>query len=165
MIQGDIAQLEVDAVINAANTSLILGGGVAGAIRKLGGPAIQMECNRIGPIHVGEAALTTGGTLKADFVIHAAGPVYGEGDEDRKLKSATLNSLKIASKKKLNSIAFPAIGTGIFRFPLERCSEIMLGTIMEFLKISHHPQTVIICLYDNNAFHIFQDTLNRLTGN
>ncbi|MCJ7680575.1 MAG: macro domain-containing protein [Candidatus Aminicenantes bacterium] len=162
LIQGDIIQMDVDAVVNAANMSLILGGGVAGAIRQHGGPAIQKECNLIGPIRVGEAILTTGGTLKADFVIHAAGPVYGEGDEDIKLKSATLNCLKIAASKKFKSIVFPAISTGIFHFPIKRCSEIMLRTVLGFMKESEYPYTVVFCLFDKIALTVFQDTLTKL---
>ena len=96
LVEGNIVALKVDAIVNAANKSLILGGGVAGAIRNFGGPAIQEECNAIGPIEVGEAVATSGGNLNADYVIHAVGPVYGEGDEDIKLANATLNSLKIA---------------------------------------------------------------------
>ena len=117
LVQGDLTELAVDAIVNAANSGLQLGGGVAGAIRTKGGPSIQEECNRIGPIRVGEAVVTGGGNLKASYVIHAVGPVYGEGDEDEKLRNATLNSLKRATEKGMKSIAFPAISTGIFGFP------------------------------------------------
>jgi O-acetyl-ADP-ribose deacetylase (regulator of RNase III) len=142
IVEGNIVLLNVDAVVNAANKSLILGGGVAGAIRHYGGPSIQDECNEIGPIEVGEAVITGGGLLKARYVIHAVGPVYGEGDEDKKLGKAVLNSLKLAKKKKLRSIAFPAISTGIFHFPIKRCSEIMIKT----------------------AYSIFQRTFERMTN-
>ena len=130
LVEGNIVLLDVEAVVNAANSSLILGGGVAGAIRSYGGPSIQEECNKIGPIQVGEAALTNAGNLKAKYVIHAAGPVSGEGEEEEKLRNATLNSLKIAKEKKIKDIAFPAISTGIFGFPIERCSQIMLKEAM-----------------------------------
>ena len=119
LTKGDIAELKTNAIVNAANTSLQLGGGVAGAIRRKGGPRIQIECNEIGGTHVGGAVMTTGGKLKAKYVIHAVGPRFGEEHEDEKLKSATLNSLILADKKKLKSIAFPAISTGIFGFPKE----------------------------------------------
>jgi O-acetyl-ADP-ribose deacetylase (regulator of RNase III) len=114
LTKGDITDQTTDAIVNAANTALQLGGGVAGAIRRKGGPKIQEECNRIGGTHVGGAVITTGGNLKAKYVIHAVGPIHGEKNEDGKLKDATLNSLILADQKNLKSIAFPAISTGIF---------------------------------------------------
>ena len=123
LIQGDLTELGVDAIVNAANAHLVLGGGVAGAIRMKGGPIIQEECDRIGGTHVGGAVITGGGNLKAAFVIHAVGPRYGEGDEDEKLRRATLGSLMRATEKGLKSIAFPAVSTGIFEFPKARCAK------------------------------------------
>jgi len=162
LVEGNIALLEVEAIVNAANSSLILGGGVAGAIRTYGGPSIQEECNKIGPVEVGSAVITGAGNLKAKYVIHAVGPVYGEGDEDNKLTQATLNSLKIAANRQIKSIAFPAISTGIFRFPLKRCSEIMLKTALEFIKNHEYPQEIIFCLYGQEAYSVFQQTLAKL---
>lgn len=162
LITGNIALVDADAIVNAANKSLVLGGGVAGAIRQYGGPSIQEECNSLGPIEVGEAVMTSGGNLKADYVIHAAGPVYGEGDEDVKLKNATLNSLEIAAKKELKSLVFPAISTGIFRYPLKRCSEIMLRTTMEFMRTHENPVNIIFCLYEEKALSVFEETLENL---
>ena len=162
LVEGNIALLEVEAIVNAANSSLILGGGVAGAIRTYGGPSIQEECNKIGPVEVGSAVITSAGNLKAKYVIHAVGPVYGEGDEDNKLTQATLNSLKIAANRQIKSIAFPAISTGIFRFPLKRCSEIMLKTALEFIKNHEYPQEIIFCLYGQEAYSVFQQTLAKL---
>ena len=164
LVEGNIVLLDVEAVVNAANSSLILGGGVAGAIRSHGGPSIQEECNRIGPIQVGEAALTNAGNLKAKYVIHAAGPVSGEGEEEEKLHNATLNSLKIAEERKIKDIAFPAISTGIFGFPLQRCGEIMLGAAMEFMEKHEYPQEIIFCLYGQEAYSVFEKTLEELTG-
>lgn len=162
LIEGNIALVETEAVVNAANKSLILGGGVAGAIRSFGGPSIQEECNAIGPIEVGEAVITSGGKLKANYVIHAAGPVYGEGNEDDKLRRATQNSLELAAKKKIKSIAFPAISTGIFRFPLKRCSEIMIKTCLDFLKKHETPKEIILCLYGKKSFSVFEETLTQI---
>lgn len=162
LMEGNIVLLEADAIVNAANTSLILGGGVAGAIKKYGGPTIQEECNTIGPIQVGEAVATSAGNLKAKYVIHAAGPVYGEGDEEKKLANATLNCLNIAKEKKIHSVAFPAISTGIYRFPLQECSEIMLKVAMEFLRKNSFPEEVIFCLYGKEAYRIFSKTLDTL---
>lgn len=162
LVEGNIALIEVEAIVNAANKSLILGGGVAGAIRNFGGPSIQEECNELGPIDVGESVITGAGHLKAKFIIHAVGPVYGEGDEDEKLAKATLNSLRIASQKKIKDIAFPAISTGIFRFPIQKCSEIMLKVTMEFLKEHDYPQEIIFCLYGEKAFSVFKNTVEKL---
>lgn len=164
LLEGDIVLLDVDAIVNAANTNLILGGGVAGAIRNAGGPSIQEECNTKGPIEVGEAVMTNAGNLKAKFVIHAAGPVQGEGQEEEKLRNATLNSLKIASENNLESIAFPAISTGIFGYPMQECSEIMIKTAMDFLEKHDSPQEVIFCLYGQEAYGIFEKTLDRFAG-
>lgn len=160
LVQGNIALLACEAIVNPANTSLVLGGGVAGAIKKMGGPSIQEECDRLAPIKTGQAVVTGGGNLKARYVIHAAGPVNGEGDEERKLVGATRNSLKIARGKKIREIAFPAISTGIFGFPLQKCSEIMIREAAEFLKANDDPRDVIFCLYDDEAMAVFERTLS-----
>ena len=162
LVEGNIALLEAEAVVNAANKSLILGGGVAGAIKSYGGPSIQEECNKIGPIRVGEAVITGAGKLKAKYVIHTVGPVYGEGDEERKLANATLNSLRLAQERKIKDIAFPAISAGIFAFPIQRCSEIMLEVTQKFLKENDYPQEVIFCLYGKGAYSVFERTLNKM---
>jgi O-acetyl-ADP-ribose deacetylase (regulator of RNase III) len=164
LVEGNIVLLDVDAIVNAANTSLVLGGGVAGAINKFGGPTIQEECNKIGPIRVGEAALTGAGSLKAKFIIHAAGPVYGEGNEEEKLANATLSCLNIAWDKRIKNIAFPAISTGIFRFPIKECSEVMLKVAMEFLKKKPFPEEIIMCLFGQEAFDTFSRTLARFVS-
>ena len=155
LVKGDITEQETDAIVNAANAQLILGGGVAGAIRRKGGPSIQEECNKIGGTFVGGAVITTGGNLKAKHVIHAVGPRMGEGDDDNKLKNATINSLKSADENNLKSIAFPAISTGIFGFPLERCAEIMLSETINYLKGQTGLEKVIFCLFDDNAFNVY----------
>ncbi len=162
LVQGDITDLSVDAIVNAANSSLKLGGGVAGAIRRKGGPEIQEECDRIGYCPVGGAVITTGGKLRARYVIHAVGPRYGEGDEDEKLKNATLNSLKLAEKHNLKSIAFPAISTGIFGFPKDRCAEIMLSTAVSYVKGGTKMEEIIFCLYDSETFKIFKEKLSKI---
>ncbi|MGQ9653177.1 MAG: macro domain-containing protein [Thermodesulfobacteriota bacterium] len=159
ILQGDLTEMDTDAIVNAANAQLILGGGVAGAIRTKGGPSIQEECNRIGGTHVGGAVITGGGALKARHVIHAVGPRMGEGDEDRKLRDATLNSLRLADEKGLESIAFPAISTGIFGFPMDRCASIMLGTVKDYLQGDTGLQRVIFCLFGEEAFKTFVGTL------
>jgi len=162
LTQGDITDLETDAIVNAANTALQLGGGVAGAIRRKGGPTIQEECNKIGGTHVGGAVITTGGNLKAKYVIHAVGPRHGEEHEDEKLKDATLNSLILADKNNLKSVAFPAISTGIFGFPKDRCATIMLSITIAYLEGFTKLEKVVYCLYDPNTFEIFKRTLQSL---
>jgi O-acetyl-ADP-ribose deacetylase (regulator of RNase III) len=117
IVEGDITLLDAEAIVNAANKQLRLGGGVAGAIRARGGPSIQEECDRLAPIDVGQAVITGGGNLKARYVIHAVGPVNGEGDEEAKLARATTNSLLIARDRRIRSLAFPAISTGIYGSP------------------------------------------------
>jgi len=164
LVQDDITDLATDAIVNAANTSLKLGGGVAGAIARKGGPQIQQECDKIGGTHVGGAVITTGGNLKAKYVIHAVGPVHGTEHEDEKLKDATLNSLKLAEKHNLRSIAFPAISTGIFGFPKDRCATIMLSTTIAYVEGPTKLERVVFCLYDQQTFKIFKDTLETLIG-
>lgn len=164
LIQGDITELDTDAIVNAANAQLILGGGVAGAIRTKGGPTIQEECNRIGPIQVGQAAITGAGHLKARHVIHAVGPRMGEGDEDGKLRSATLSSLRLADQHGLRSIAFPAVSTGIFGFPVDRCARIMLGTALEYLHGQTNLERVVFCLFGEDTYRTFELTLRELTS-
>ena len=159
LVQGDITELETDVIINAANNQLILGGGVAGAIRKKGGPTIQEECNKIGGTFVGGAVITTGGNLKAKHIIHAVGPRRGEGNEDQKLKNATLNSLKLIDEHNLKTIAFPAISTGIFGFPIDRCSKIMINVAKEYLQGNTQIEKVIFCLYNASDFEVFEKEL------
>jgi len=160
LIQGDLTEQAVDGIVNAANAQLQLGGGVAGAIRVKGGPAIQEECNRIGPIRVGEAVVTGGGKLRCPYVIHAAGPVYGEGHEDDKLRNATFNSLERATEKGMKSIAFPAISTGIFGFPKDRCAQIMLKTIADYLESRQTSlENVTLCLWSQDDLVLFERSL------
>ncbi len=161
LLDGDITEMQTDAIVNAANAQLILGGGVAGAIRKKGGPKIQQECNKIGGTFVGGAVITTAGNLKAKHVIHAVGPRMGEGNEDRKLKNAALNSLKLADENNLKSIAFPAISAGIFGFPIRRCAEIMLKTTIDDLKGRTGLEKVIFCLFGRANYEVFENQLNQ----
>jgi O-acetyl-ADP-ribose deacetylase (regulator of RNase III) len=163
--QGDITDETTDAVVNAANTELILGAGVAGAIRRKGGGAVQAECSKIGPIPLGEAAVTTGGNLSARYVIHAAsmglgGPLTTESS----LRDSVHNSLMRAVEKGLKSVAFPAIGTGVAGFPAEQCARIMLGEIDRFLRQEASPlEEVHIVLYDRPTLEVFQREFERMS--
>jgi len=162
--EGDITELATEAIVNAANARLILGGGVAGAIRRKGGPSIQKECNKIGGTFVGGAVKTSGGNLKAKYVIHAVGPRMGEGDEDKKLKNATLNSLKLADKEGVKSISFPAISTGVFGFDIQRCAEIMLKTTMDYLRGQRGLEKVVFCLFGQADYEVFAGQLKKETS-
>jgi len=161
LVEGDITEMDTEAIVNAANAQLVLGGGVAGAIRRKGGPAIQAECDKIGGTFVGGAAITTGGKLKARHVIHAVGPRMGEGDEDEKLRNATLNSLKVADENGLKSIAFPAISTGIFGFPMPRCAEIMLAATVAYLRGETGIERVVFCLFGQDSYAVFAGRLGQ----
>jgi len=162
LVDSDITEQATDAIVNPANSELILGGGVAGAIRRKGGPKIQEECDKIGGTPVGTAVITTGGNLKAKHVIHAVGPQMGEGDEDRKLRDATINSLKVADHRQLKSLAFPAISTGIFGYPLDRCAQIMLAAAIGYLRGKTGLEKVVFCLWGEEAYQMFEKTLELM---
>lgn len=164
LVSADLTGRDVDAIVNAANSRLQHGGGVAGAIVRKGGRVIQDESDRIGYVPVGGAAITTGGKLKARYVIHSVGPRMGEGDEDAKLKNAINSVLALASEEKLKSISIPAISAGIFGFPKDRCAKILVGEAVAFLK--NRPQCplelVEFCIFDQEAFVFFESELGRL---
>jgi O-acetyl-ADP-ribose deacetylase (regulator of RNase III) len=161
LVEGDITALEVDAIVNPANAQLKLGGGVAGAIRKKGGPSIQEECDRIGGTPVGTAVLTGAGNLSARHVIHAVGPRMGEGEEDRKLSAAVRASLALADRHGLKSIALPAISAGTFGFPMDRCARITLTEIHRYIQGGTKLERVIVCLWGDDAFETFRRELRR----
>src|SRR3954468_5969367 len=161
LVEGDITDLEVDAIVNPANDQLQLGTGVAGAIRRKGGPSIQEECDRIGGTPVGTAVMTGAGHLKAKRVIHAVGPQMGEGDEDKKLASAVRAALALADRRGLKSIAVPAISTGNFGFPVERAARIILTEAHRFLQGGTKLERVVLCLYGQDVFDTFKSELRR----
>ncbi len=165
IIQGDITDINVDAIVNAANTDLKLGSGVAGAIRNKGGPSIQFECDEHGPVSIGEAALTGSGNLRARYVIHAASMHLGGTVSRESLTATTKNSLIIASDKKVETLAFPAIGTGVGGFPLLQCANIMLTTVLEYLCNEETSiEKVYFVLFDDRAYEIFKETLENKTN-
>ena len=167
---GDITQEVVDGIVNAANAHLQHGGGVAGTISQSGGPMIQVESDRwvseYGPVQHAAPAYTTGGNLRCKFVIHAVGPVWGEGDEDTKLADAVAGSLKTAERLGLMTIAFPAISTGTFNFPIEQAAHIIVSEIRNYFI--QHAESVInevrIVLFDKKSAHIFQEAANLILG-
>ena len=164
-MMGDITLLEVDAIVNAANNGLMGGGGVDGAIHRAGGPQILDECmairKRQGGCPTGEAVITTGGNLKAKFVIHTVGPVWSGNNENEELllASAYRNSLALASANLVKSIAFPNISTGVYRFPKRRAAEIAIQEINIFLSKDDILQQVIFCCFDEENFKIYDQLL------
>ncbi|OGC78104.1 MAG: hypothetical protein A2145_02390 [candidate division Zixibacteria bacterium RBG_16_40_9] len=162
ILQGDIADQAVDAIVNAANNHLLMGTGVAGAIRIKGGPAIQEECTQKAPIAVGGAIETTAGNLKAKFVIHAATMGMDFKTSPKIVANATINSLKKAVELKLKSVAFPALGTGLGGFPVEECAKIMLYGVKKFLSENKALDEVRLVLFDKNSFEVFKKEFENL---
>jgi O-acetyl-ADP-ribose deacetylase (regulator of RNase III) len=160
--QGDLTEMDVDAIVNAANNDLQLGGGLAGVIRRRGGEAIQRECNQIGSIPVGGAALTSGGKLKARHIIHAASMELGGHTTSRALRTSTAHSLRIAAEHGLRSIALPAIGTGIGGFPLSECADIMLREAATHVKGPTSLETIYFVLFDAKALATFEKELRAM---
>jgi O-acetyl-ADP-ribose deacetylase len=158
LLQGDLTEMDVDAIVNAANNDLQLGGGVAGAIRRRGGPEIQHECDAIGSIPVGGAAITSGGRLKARHVIHAASMQLGGTTTARALSASTSYSLRIAAQNNLKTIAFPAIGTGIAGFPMKECAEIMLSEAVKHLQGRTSVERIYFVLFDAPSLAVFEQT-------
>jgi O-acetyl-ADP-ribose deacetylase len=154
--QGDITEVDVDAIVNAANNDLQLGGGLAGAIRRKGGPRIQAECDKIGTIPVGGAAITSAGNLKARHVIHAASMQLGGATSAQSLRSSTAHALRIAAQNGLKTIAFPAVGAGIGGFPMHECAEIMLREAAKHFEGPISVERVIFVLFDSEALSLFE---------
>lgn len=167
ILQGDITKIQVDAIVNAANTSLLGGGGVDGAIHSAGGHEILDECIKIrekqGGCPVGEAVITKAGNLPAKYVIHTVGPIWKDGNEneDELLFKAYLNSLKLALEYKIKTISFPNISTGIYGFPKERAAQIALSTIFDFVKINTEIKDVILVCYDIENYDIYQKLIKN----
>jgi O-acetyl-ADP-ribose deacetylase len=164
LVQGDITERNVDAIVNAANSYLQHGGGVAGAIVRRGGHSIQEESDKIGFVPVGQAVLTGAGKLPSKFVIHAVGPRMGEGDEENKLRNALLNSLILADNKGFRSISIPAISSGIFGFPKDRCAQILTGEAYEYIKKNPHSNLAEIefCVFDDQTVGYFIQEFEKI---
>lgn len=163
LVKGDITKRKIDVIVNAANRQLLPGGGVCGAIHRAAGPELAKECAEIGFCDTGEAVITKGYNLPAKFVIHTVGPVYSGSEEDPKLLSNCYkNSLKLAVKNNLNSIAFPSISTGIFGYPIEKASKIALSTIIDFLEKNGRPSLVEMVLFSQTDFDVYKNALEGL---
>ena len=162
--QGDITRVKVDAVVNAANNHLWMGGGVAGALKRAGGPEVEAEALMKGPIPVGDVAVTTGGRLPARYIIHAA--VMGQDlqTDAEKIRQATKNSLVRADELEIRTIAFPALGTGVGGFPLGECARIMIGEVLQYSAGGTGLERVAFVLFDELAFGVFRQELDSQTG-
>ncbi len=171
IIQGDITRQDTDAIVNAANPSLMGGGGVDGAIHRAGGPASLEECKKIvarqGRLATGKAVITTGGKLKAKYVIHTVGPIWrgGERGEEELLASAYRESLKLASERNLESVSFPSISTGAYGYPVEKASKVAIEAVVKFLKEETTSlKEVVFVLFDSATFKAYQEALKEVSG-
>ncbi len=166
LTQGDITRQDIDAIVNAANRSLLGGGGVDGAIHRAAGPELLAECRTLGGCETGDAVITRGYRLKARYVIHTVGPVYrGENPSTRRLlESAYRRSLEVALAKGIRSVAFPSISTGVYGYPLEEAAPVALGTVIGFVRAHPEMERVRFVLHSSRAFQAFEEALGRLTS-
>ena len=165
LVQGDITKQAVDAIVNAANSSLLGGGGVDGAIHRAAGPGLLEECRRLGGCETGDAKATSGGSLPARHVIHTVGPVWHDGDHDEEelLAACHRRSLEVAAELGCRSVAFPAISTGIYRFPVERAASIALGTTLAELEHHRQIERVAFVLFSDEHYRVFEQALDDIT--
>lgn len=163
LIKGDITNLQVDAIVNAANTTLLGGGGVDGAIHEAAGKGLLEECMTLKGCFTGDAKITGAYNLKADYIIHTVGPVWkgGHKDEHQLLASCYQNSLKLAKENNIRSIAFPGISTGVYGFPKEQAALIAITETKRFLKKNNLPEKVVFCVFNDDAYHIYKELLDK----
>jgi O-acetyl-ADP-ribose deacetylase (regulator of RNase III) len=164
IIAGDLVEQEVDAIVNAANNELVLGGGVAGAIRSRGGPAIQEECDAHGPVKVGDAALTSAGELRARHVIHAASMALGGRTTADSLRSSMDEVFRLAHEHRVKTIAIPAVGTGIAGFPMDECATVMAHSLSHALAEGWHPTEIRFVLFGEGARRSFEASFRAAFG-
>ncbi len=163
LLQGDIVDMQVDAIVNAANSALAGGGGVDGAIHQAAGPAIMQECRQIGGCPTGSAVATTAGNLKARYIFHAVGPIYRQrGDEAGLLASAYQSCLDLAEQYQIHSIAFPSISTGVYAYPVVQAAPIALTTIIKHIEHQTSLQQILFVLFDNNTYAAYQQAAAKL---
>ena len=164
VVRGDITKLQVDAIVNAANTSLLGGGGVDGAIHRAAGPELLEFNRKLGGCQTGEAKISPGFNLPAKYIIHTVGPVWngGKNNEDKLLASCYKNSLKLAVENKIKTIAFPAISTGVYRFTIERATKIAVNEVKKFLEKNESIAKVIFVCFDEETYSVYQRTVNQL---
>jgi len=165
IVRGDITALRVDAIVNAANKTLLGGGGVDGAIHRAAGPGLLEECRTLDGCETGKAKITKGYALKAKWVIHTVGPVWrgGESDEDELLADCYRNSLGLAEEYSIETIAFPAISTGVYRFPMKRAARIAIAEVLRFLKHNESLKGIILVCFGDRAYDIYQEALSDIS--
>ena len=163
IVQGDITKLDVDAIVNAANTPLLGGGGVDGAIHSAAGPELLAECRTLGGCRPGEAKITHGYRLPARFVIHTVGPIWqgGKHDEARTLANCYRNSLQLAVENEIKKVAFPAISCGAYGFPIKEAAQIAVKATREFLAVSNNPQNVIFVVWGEDVYEAYRKALQK----
>lgn len=163
IVEGDITKMEVDAIVNAANNTLLGGGGVDGAIHRAGGPIILEQCKKVGGCPTGEARITTAGNMPSKYVIHTVGPIYkgGKKNEEQLLYNAYANSLRLAKKYNLKSIAFPSISTGVYNYPKEEASEVALRAVMDFIDKEMGIEEVYFVLFSQDNYLIYKELLDK----
>ncbi len=161
LVKQDITKMEVDAIVNAANRTLLGGGGVDGAIHRAAGPDLLAECRTLNGCDTGKAKITKGYNLPAEYVIHAVGPVWygGKNNEEELLKSCYLESLNLAKEYGCKTIAFPNISTGVYRFPKEKAAEVAIDTVKDYLARNSFPETVYFVCFDDENYRIYKDVL------
>ncbi len=166
MIQADITTLDVDAIVNAANSSLLGGGGVDGAIHRAAGPELLEECRTLGGAQTGQAKITRGYHLKAGFIIHAVGPVWHGGDrgEPELLASCYERSLELARENDLSSIAFPSISTGVYGYPIDKAAKVAQTTVKAWLEQKHQPERVIFCCFSQSDLKVYEQAATTIFG-
>lgn len=166
IVKGDITEFEVDAIVNAANKFLKHGGGVAGAILRKGGMIIQEESDKLirerGPLNVGDAVFTSAGNLKAKIVIHTVGPIFGEGDEYKKIYRAVINSIGLADERGMKSVAFPAISTGVYRVPPDISARAMIQALIDYSVNAKNVENVYLVLYTDDIYEVFKKVFREL---
>jgi O-acetyl-ADP-ribose deacetylase len=163
ILRGDITKLDVDAIVNAANTTLLGGGGVDGAIHRAAGPELLAECRTLGGCRPGEAKITGGYRLPARFVIHTVGPIWGggKGDEARTLTNCYRNSLQLAVENEIKTLAFPAISCGVYGYPIKEAAQIAFTATREFLAVSDNPQKVIFVVWGEDVYDAYRESLQK----
>ena len=163
LAQGDITEVDTEAIVNASNTDLVLGAGVAGAIRRRGGRAIQDACDRLAPIPLGEAVITTGGELRQTRVIHAAVLDWGGAATDASIRASARSALRVAAENGIRRVAFPALGTGVGGFPMRRCAEVMIEEAQRILDAGENPlERIVFVLFDEQAYRTFESVLDTM---
>jgi len=164
VIQADITTLRVDAIVNAANNSLLGGGGVDGAIHQAAGPELLQACKKLNGCATGEAKITSGYQLPSRYIIHTVGPVWHGGDQNEAslLASCYYQSLQLAADKKLNSIAFPAISCGVYGYPADQAADIAISEIIQFTKHNRYPEKIFLVSFNNNIHKVLENSLDRI---